>query len=186
MCDHPYVPWCYHSQTSIEFHTVLSRRRCDSTTFYRRTSAIANENNSGCPDKNYIASKRVFQPRLDCSPERRRRHDQITLFNVSRTPFLSTTLPSKYISTVLRRPPNSTHKMDIESAVKALEDLSAQPDQAKQLSPDLRQRILSLGKELPGLFLIPEQLAFMQIFEVTSHFNITYHVQVSADALTLD
>ena len=76
--------------------------------------------------------------------------------------------------------------MDIESAVKALEDLSAQPDQAKQLSPDLRQRILSLGKELPGLFLTPEQLAFMQIFEVTSHFNITYHVQVSADALTLD
>ncbi|KAK0639804.1 S-adenosyl-L-methionine-dependent methyltransferase [Cercophora newfieldiana] len=55
--------------------------------------------------------------------------------------------------------------MDVESAIKLLEDLPAQPEQVKQLSSDVRQRILALVKNLPLLVLTPEQIAFMQIFE---------------------
>jgi len=62
MCDHPYVPWCYHSQMSIEFHTVLSRRRCDSTTFYRRTSAIANEITADVRTKTALRRSEFFSP----------------------------------------------------------------------------------------------------------------------------
>ncbi len=57
--------------------------------------------------------------------------------------------------------------MEIESAIKVLEDLPAQPEQVKQLSPEIRQRILSLAKNLPSLVLTPEQIAFLQIFEVS-------------------
>jgi len=55
--------------------------------------------------------------------------------------------------------------MDVESALKLLEDLPGQPEQVKQLSPATRQRILALAKNLPSMVLTPEQIAFMQIFE---------------------
>jgi hypothetical protein len=54
--------------------------------------------------------------------------------------------------------------MDIESAIKVLEDASAQ---AKQLGPQFRQRILSLAESLPTLVLSHEQLAFKHIMEVS-------------------
>jgi len=57
--------------------------------------------------------------------------------------------------------------MDIEAAIKLLEDLPGQPEQVKQLSPQIRQRVLALAKNLPSLVLTPEQIAFMQIFEVS-------------------
>ena len=57
--------------------------------------------------------------------------------------------------------------MEIESAIKVLEDLRAKPEQVKQLSPEIRQQILSLAKNLPSLVLTPEQIAFVQIFEVS-------------------
>jgi hypothetical protein len=58
--------------------------------------------------------------------------------------------------------------MDVEAALRVLEDLPAQPEQVKQLSPAVRQRILALSKDLPSLILTPEQIAFMQIFEVST------------------
>lgn len=57
--------------------------------------------------------------------------------------------------------------MDVEAAIKVLEDLPAQPEQVKQLSPKVRQQILALAKNLPSSVLTPEQIAFMQIFEVS-------------------
>ncbi len=57
-------------------------------------------------------------------------------------------------------------KMDVQSALKVLEDLPAQAEQVKQLSLDIQQRILALAKNLPSLVLTPEQIAFMQIIEV--------------------
>lgn len=57
--------------------------------------------------------------------------------------------------------------MDIESALKVLEDLPGQPDKVKELSPAVRQRVLALAKNLPTLVYTPEQIAFMQIMEVS-------------------
>lgn len=57
--------------------------------------------------------------------------------------------------------------MDVDAALRVLEDLAAQPEQGKQLSPAIRQRILNLSNDLPGLVLIPERIAFMHIFEVS-------------------
>lgn len=58
--------------------------------------------------------------------------------------------------------------MDVDAALRVLEDLAAQPEKGNQLSPAIRQRILNLSNDLPGLVLIPERIAFMQIFEVNS------------------
>lgn len=66
--------------------------------------------------------------------------------------------------------------MDVEAALRVLEDLAAQPEQGNQLSPTIRQRILTLCNDLPGLVLIPERIAFMHIFEASPPPEATQHI----------
>lgn len=66
--------------------------------------------------------------------------------------------------------------MDVEAALRVLEDLAAQPEQGNQLSPAIRQRILTLSNDLPGLVLIPERIAFMHIFEASPPPEATRHI----------